>query len=111
MKRFFNKLKTRWGVGTWGVIAVLLAFSLAGMSVVQVKRPILAAVTPHGAPMWMRVVLYILIVLPLYQVLLLIWGTILGQFRFFWTKLKRTWRFLFGWMLPAPAQTKSSEEA
>jgi hypothetical protein len=100
MKRVFDKMMARWGVGWWGFIAILLSFSLAGMSIVRVKRPVLAAITPEGAPDWMQWVLYALIIVPLYQVCLLFWGTVLGQFKFFWRKIKTTWRFLFGWMLP-----------
>ena len=35
-----------------------------------------------------------------YQVLLLAWGAVFGQFRFFWEKEKRLFRLLFGWMGP-----------
>jgi hypothetical protein len=109
MKKFFDRMKARWGVGLWGMIAILLAFSLAGMSILRVKQPVLGFITPDGAPEWVRWTIYALIILPLYQVLLLFWGTVLGQFRFFWGKIRRTWRFLFGWMLPRATRTESND--
>jgi hypothetical protein len=34
-------------------------------------------------------VLYLLVIFPLYQVLLLVYGALFGQFRFFWKKEKQ----------------------
>jgi hypothetical protein len=95
-----ERMKTRWGVGPWGVVAILLAFSLAGMTVIELKKPVLSVLLPDDAPDWVRWSVYILVVLPLYQVVLLIYGTLLGQFRFFWRKLQWMRRTLFGWMMP-----------
>lgn len=91
-----QKMKERWGVGVWGVIAILLAFSLAGMTVVRIKNPVLGLLLPAHSPGWLRVTVYILVVMPLYQISLLAWGTLFGQFNFFWSKLKRLGRLLSG---------------
>lgn len=98
--KMFERMKARWGVGIWGVIAILLSFSLAGMTVVRIKQPILRFILPSDSPPWATWAVYPFVVIPTYQVLLLAYGSALGQFRFFWGKAKRTWRFLFGWMLP-----------
>ena len=37
----------------------------------------------------MNTLAYLLLVLPLYQIMLLIYGFIFGQFRFFWEKEKQ----------------------
>ena len=89
----WKRLKARWGVSNWGVIAIVLAFSLAGSTVVRITRPILGFVLPPDVPRWLWWTARIGIIVPIYQVLLLIYGTILGQFRFFWAKEKKmvTW--------------------
>lgn len=69
-------------------------FSLAGATIVRLKAPILGAILPQGAPRWERTVTYLFVMVPIYQVLLMIYGTVLGQFSFFWSKEKAMARFL-----------------
>jgi hypothetical protein len=90
---FWAKMQARWGVSIWGVIAILLAFSLAGTTVLKITRPILDFVLPEDVPRWLWWTARILIIVPVYQVLLLMYGTLLGQFRFFWEKEKKMARF------------------
>jgi len=87
------RMKARWGVSTWGVIAILLAFSLAGSTVLKITGPILDFILPDDIPRWLWWTARILIIVPVYQVLLLGYGTLLGQFRFFWEKEKK----MAGW--------------
>lgn len=82
-------MQSRYGVSAWGVVAILLAFSLAGFSVLKVTRPILDFILPEDVPRWLWWTARILIIVPVYQVLLLMYGTLLGQFRFFWEKEKK----------------------
>ena len=82
-----NKLKTRWGVkNNFEVLMILLAFTLAGSSITFVREPIFNTLHIDTSAMswWLLVPLYIIIIMPTYQVLLMIYGTIVGQFRFFW---------------------------
>ena len=88
------RMKSRWGVSTWGAIAILLAFSLAGSTVLKITRPILEFILPEDVPRWLWWTARILIIVPVYQVLLLGYGTLLGQFRFFWEKEKK----MGGWL-------------
>ena len=39
---------------------------------------------------------YLVVILPIYQVLLLGYGTLLGQFDFFWSKMKAVGRLVSG---------------
>ena len=94
--KFFERLRERWGVGPCGAVAILLAFSLAGMTTVRLRGPIIGFVLPTDAPRWLRWGLYLVIMVPMYQVLLLGYGTALGQFDFFWSKLKAVGRLLSG---------------
>lgn len=90
----FNTLRARWGVGLWGTVAILLSFSLAGITVVRLRQPVLGLLLPSDAPGWLGWFVYLVILFPLYQMLLLGYGALLGQFDFFWGRLKAVARFL-----------------
>lgn len=85
---WIEKLKKRWGVKNgWQVLLILLVFACTGFTVMYTKRwlvQILQINTTGGV--W---VFNILIILPLYQVILLIYGWIFGEFQFFWNFEKR----------------------
>lgn len=102
----WQRMKDRWGVSTWGVIAILLAFSLAGSTVIRITRPVLDHILPPGVPRWLWWTARIVIIVPLYQVILVVYGTLLGQFRFFWEKEKKMARFLV-----RPFVSRSGERA
>ncbi len=93
-RRVWEFLKTRWGVTGWGAVMILATFSLSGISVLKLAYPIVHLVVPDDAPRWQYYTIKLLIVVPIYEVLLLVWGTLLGQRRFFWLKLLQTGRFL-----------------
>lgn len=92
--RILHTLRDRWGVGPWSIAAILLAFSLAGLTVVQLRQPVLGFLLPANAPGWLQWTVYLLILFPMYQVLLLAYGALLGQFGFFWGRLKAVGRLL-----------------
>jgi hypothetical protein len=96
---FLERIRKRWGVSAWGVVAILLAFSLAGSTVVRLRAPILGLILPEDAPTWLHWVTYILLIMPLYQTCLLVYGGVLGQFRFFWEREKKTGRWILGKIL------------
>lgn len=91
---FVERMMKRWNVGPWGVLAIASAFALAGMTVVRIKRPILRFVMPADAPGWLGWLIYLLVIVPLYQICLLGYGSLLGQRRFFWQKLKNVGRLV-----------------
>jgi hypothetical protein len=93
-RRVWNALQSRWGVTGWGAVTILLCFALAGMSVIELAYPIVHAIVPDDAPRWQYYTIKLLIVIPAYEVLLLIWGTLLGQGRFFRLKLRQTLRLV-----------------
>lgn len=87
-----NKLKERWNLKSgWQVLAVLVVFSCTGMSVLFAKEPLftLLGLDESTAP-WVRTAVYWLTIIPLYQVLLLIYAAIFGQLAFFWEFEKRS---------------------
>ena len=88
----WNRLKVRWGVTNWGMVAILVAFSLAGATVVKIGRPIVDAIVGEDAPRWLWWTVKILVIVPIYEVLLISFGTLLGQRRFFRDKQRRALR-------------------
>lgn len=95
---FLEKLQTKWKLKSlWQVVIVLLVFALTGFTILIIKKPIfdLLGVSMESGGFW-KTILYLLLVLPLYQVVLLFWGFLLGQFDFFWEKEKQIFRRIFG---------------
>ena len=92
----FDRMKARWGVGPVGVLAILLAFSLAGLTTAGLKDPVIGFLLPATTPGWLQWTIYLIVMLPVYQLLLLAYGTLLGQFDFFWTKFKAIGRLVGG---------------
>ena len=91
-----QKMKTRLGVASnVDLVMILLVFSLAGSSVVFVRKPVFyfMGIQPE-TPMWIKILVYIPLIVPVYQLNLLVWGFLLGQFPFFWKKEKALGRFL-----------------
>ncbi len=90
----FERLKNKWQITSNAqLLAVLLTFTLAGSSVVWVRKFVFQLLGyTEATPMWIKTVTYLLLLFPSYQLLLLIYGTLLGQFRFFWNKEKALWQ-------------------
>jgi hypothetical protein len=86
-----KKLQQRWGVkNLMQVVLILLVFTCTGFSVLFVEEWLLQVLgVPKDIPDWLRVLLFVVITLPVYQVLLLFFGLIFGQFRFFYNFEKR----------------------
>ncbi|WP_017729981.1 DUF6787 family protein [Nafulsella turpanensis] len=90
-KSFLNKLKAKWQLDSLvQVLAVLAVFALTGSTVVYIRKFLFAFLEfGEATPFWLKAVTYILFVFPAYQLLLLAYGFLLGQFRFFWEKEKK----------------------
>lgn len=88
-----EKLKKRWGISSNGqVLLILLVFSITGSSSLFVARPLLdyLGVTRLNFTsefFWGGVSYYairIMVIFPTYQILLVCYGWLFGQFEFFW---------------------------
>ena len=92
-----EKLKKRWGIDSnFAIVMMLLVFAVTGSSSLKIARPLLDYIgfTREIFPMdWYFGALYwtvrILIIFPIYQVLLIIFGWLFGQFNFFWSFEKK----------------------
>ncbi len=90
-KNFVEKLKIKWGLESiFQVIIVLLVFSITGTSVVFLRKTFFGWLGfDENTNFWLKTVTYILFMLPAYQTLLLFYGSLFGQFEFFWNKEKK----------------------
>ena len=89
---WLQKLQQRWKAGSlWQVVIILLVFTCTGLTVVWLARPILHFFFGHPIPGWAKVIYYI-VILPVYNLVLLFYGFVFGQFRFFWEFEKRFFR-------------------
>jgi hypothetical protein len=88
---WLQRLRQRWRVESkWQVLLILCVFALTGFSAMYLKIPIYAYLGVDAqTPFWKRSLIWWLTVFPAYQVLLLGYGALLGQFRFFWQFEKR----------------------
>jgi hypothetical protein len=86
---WLNKLQERWKVGSvFQVLIILVVFACTGFTVLFLKRPLFAWLFEGEVPIWATVVYYI-VILPIYNVILLFYGFVFGQFQFFWNFEKR----------------------
>lgn len=86
---FLKKLQVRWKLkNITQVLVVLLVFACTGFTVLFLKKPIVGYFNPANDNIWFSVAYYALI-LPVYNVILLFYGFIFGQFSFFWEFEKR----------------------
>jgi len=87
---WIDKLKERWNIrNTYQVIIILIVFACTGFSVMFLKNPILRFLSGSEDHSTLGTILYYLFILPLYNVLLLGFGFLFGQFDFFWRFEKR----------------------
>jgi len=82
---WIQRLQERWTLkSVWQVNVVLIVFCLTGTTVLFIKKPLFALVGMDNLSGWLKWGLYILIMYPLYSILLISYGALLGQFQFFW---------------------------
>ncbi|MEP2771182.1 MAG: DUF6787 family protein [Fulvivirga sp.] len=93
---WIGKLERKWNVSTVQVFIILIVFACTGFTVMFLKNPILDLIMPEGDRNWVFTFLYYLFILPVYNIILLIYGFIFGQFRFFWEFEKRMLRRMSG---------------
>ncbi|WP_111669346.1 DUF6787 family protein [Algoriphagus litoralis] len=92
---FLQRLQTKWKLDSLlQVVLVLVVFACTGFTILFIKNPILNffGIERGGGQGFINTVLYLILILPLYQIFLLIYGFIFGQFNFFWEKEKQIFR-------------------
>ncbi|MDT0644052.1 diacylglyceryl transferase [Zunongwangia sp. F363] len=87
-----KKLKERWDISSnWQMLAIFLVFAVTGSTSARLAGPLVELLglyreSSHWLLYW---TLRILIIFPIYQVLLVGFGWLFGQFNFFWAFEKK----------------------
>ncbi|WP_139000468.1 DUF6787 family protein [Hyunsoonleella aestuarii] len=90
-----NKLKERWGIdNNWQIVVILVVFAVTGSTASYIGKPILnfiniSSETLGSISYW---VIRILLLFIVYQFLLVFFGWIFGQYKFFWNFEKKMLR-------------------
>lgn len=92
MGELIKKMKKRWGVKSiGGLLLIFFIFAITGMTVLYVRKFVFGWIGLNAqTPLWLEIIAWIAIVFPSYQVLLLFYGLILGQFEFVWNFEKKS---------------------
>jgi len=88
----FKKLEGKWPVTyRWEMIAIFIVFAVTGSTAAKLAAPVteLIGLDRETTNTWLFWTIRILIIFPLYQVLLVVFGWLFGQFRFFWSFEKK----------------------
>lgn len=83
----FKKLEKKWILNyKWEMIRVFMVFAVTGSSSLYVGRPIikLLGITKENLNPLLYWILFLIIGLVFYQILLVTFGWLFGQFKFFW---------------------------
>jgi hypothetical protein len=97
--KYFKNLKSKWNIqSNWQIFIILLVFSITGLSAVFARTLVfnLLGIT-ESDPFWLKSVVWLLTILPLYNIFLLLYGALFGQFEFFWGFFKKMMRRFIPW--------------
>ena len=89
-----EKLKKRWGItSNYQLTVLFMVFAITGTASAWLSKPfcIWLGITKEDLGFWFTPI-RLLLIFPIYQVLLVLIGFILGQFKFFWAFEKRILR-------------------
>ena len=90
-----GNFKERWNIkSNWQLFAIIVIFAITGSSAAYLSKPILATfgISKTTVSAWEYYPLYIILIFPIYQILLVSFGFIFGQFTFFWAFEKKMLR-------------------
>jgi hypothetical protein len=85
MRKAWKRLKQKWGItNDFQVIIILTVFALTGFSTLYVEEFIYSVLgIGEGMHLVVKILFFIFLILPIYTVLLYVWGILLGQRKFF----------------------------
>ena len=87
-----EKLKQRWGIhSNFQIVVIFVVFAVTGSTAVKFAAPLTALIglERESTNPWLYWIIRILIIFPIYQVLLVAFGWLFGQFKFFWNFEKK----------------------
>ena len=92
-----EKLKQRWNIkSNKQLLIIFVVFAITGSTAALISKPILTVfgIIKDEISNWIYFPLYIILIFPVYQVLLVSFGFIFGQHKFFWEFEKKMLRGL-----------------
>ena len=96
--------KSRWGIKTnFQALVIIVVFAMTGSTSAYLSKPILGwlGLSREEISGWIYYPLYLVLIFPVYQILLLSFGFLFGQFKFFWAFEKKMLRGMkLGFLLP-----------
>ncbi len=98
----FEKLKHKWVTEyRWEMIAIFIVFAITGSAAARLAKPLtnFIGLDPEKISGWIYWPVRILIIIPIYQILLVLIGWLFGQHKFFWGFSKKMLK-RFGLVLP-----------
>lgn len=99
-----KKLKQRWGItSNFQLTIIFVVFAVTGSSSAILAEILMNAIgwTKNSMNLWLYWPLRIILIFPAYQVLLVLYGFLFGQFHFFWQFEKKMLRAMgLGFIFP-----------
>ena len=91
-----KKLKERWGItSNFQIVIIFIVFGITGTVSAYISGPLTDFIIGESDIYWLiKLLIRILILTPIYQVLLLLFGYIFFQYRFFYNFVKKFMSFL-----------------
>lgn len=90
-----RNFKQRWNItSNWQMVVIFIVFAITGSTAAYLSKPILDwfGISKETISLWIYYPLYIILIFPVYQVLLVSFGFVFGQFNFFWAFEKKMLR-------------------
>ncbi len=87
-----EKLKQRWGIeSNFQIVVIFVVFAVTGSAAAKLAEPAteLIGLYRETTNAWLYWIIRILLIFPIYQILLVAFGWLFGQFRFFWNFEKK----------------------
>ena len=91
-----KKLKERWGItSNFQIVIIFIVFGITGSVSAYISGPLTNIIIGESELHWLiKLLIRILVLTPIYQVLLLLFGYIFFQYRFFYNFVKKFMSFL-----------------
>ena len=106
--KFAERLKKRWNISTdKDFVLIMLVFSLAGAGVGFERRKVFEFLGLNHSHLWIQILAWLLLIVPLYQISTIFFSIFLGQFNFFWGRQKAIGRGIKNLFLNTPSNSKS----
>ena len=86
-----KKLKARWGVtSNFQLVVIFIVFAITGSVSAYLSKPFTNYIGLTSENLgWLYLPIRLIAIFPIYQVLLVLFGFIFGQFEFFWAFEKK----------------------